>query len=97
MTDEKRKPPAHAWKAGQSGNPNGRPAGTGEVARMRDEMAKHVPAVVAKLVEGALSGDIGAARLLMERGYARVRTLRGGLDAWIAAGHDMQMLAASAA
>ncbi len=43
------------------------------------------------------AGAAQAARLLMERGYARVRTLRGGLDAWIAAGHDMQMLAASAA
>ena len=43
------------------------------------------------------AGAAQAARLLMERGYARVRTLRGGLDAWIAAGHDMQLLAASAA
>lgn len=43
------------------------------------------------------AGAAQAARLLMERGYARVRTLRGGLDAWIAAGHDMQSLSASAA
>lgn len=43
------------------------------------------------------AGAVQAARLLMERGYARVRTLQGGLDAWIAAGHDMQILAASAA
>ena len=43
------------------------------------------------------AGAAQAARLLMERGYARVRTLQGGLDAWIAAGHDMQTLSASAA
>lgn len=43
------------------------------------------------------AGAAQAARLLMERGYARVRTLQGGLDAWIAAGHDMQPLPASAA
>jgi membrane protein DedA with SNARE-associated domain/rhodanese-related sulfurtransferase len=43
------------------------------------------------------AGAAQAARLLMERGYARVRTLRGGLDAWIAAGHAMQTLPASAA
>ncbi len=73
MTDEKKKPPAHAWKAGQSGNPNGRPTGTGEVARMRAEMAEHVPAVVAKLVESALAGDVGAARLLMERTIAPLK------------------------
>ncbi|NJD33536.1 MAG: sulfurtransferase [Betaproteobacteria bacterium] len=43
------------------------------------------------------AGAAQAARLLMARGYARVRTLQGGLDAWIAAGHDMQNLPASAA
>lgn len=43
------------------------------------------------------AGAAQAARLLMARGYARVRTLQGGFDAWIAAGHDMQALAASAA
>jgi membrane protein DedA with SNARE-associated domain/rhodanese-related sulfurtransferase len=42
------------------------------------------------------AGAAQAARLLMERGYARVRTLRGGLDAWIAAGHDMETISASA-
>ena len=30
-----RKPPAAAWKPGQSGNPKGRPAGSGEVAKLR--------------------------------------------------------------
>jgi hypothetical protein len=67
MTDDKRKRPETAWKPGESGNPNGRPAGTGEVARMRAAMAEHVPAVVAKLVESALAGDVGSARLLLER------------------------------
>ena len=43
------------------------------------------------------AGAAQAARLLMARGFARVRTLQGGLDAWIAAGHDMQTLSASAA
>lgn len=43
------------------------------------------------------AGAAQAARLLMERGYARVRTLQGGLDAWIAAGHDMQSLSVRAA
>ena len=43
------------------------------------------------------AGAAQAARLLLERGYARVRTLQGGFDAWIAAGHDMQTLSAAAA
>ena len=41
------------------------------------------------------AGAAQAARLLMERGYARVRTLHGGFDAWIAAGRDMQTLSAA--
>jgi rhodanese-related sulfurtransferase len=31
-----------------------------------------------------------AARLLLARGYPRARPLRGGLDAWIAAGHGVE-------
>jgi rhodanese-related sulfurtransferase len=31
-----------------------------------------------------------AARLLLARGYTRARPLRGGLDAWIAAGHGVE-------
>jgi membrane protein DedA with SNARE-associated domain/rhodanese-related sulfurtransferase len=38
-----------------------------------------------------------AARLLMTRGYRRVRPLRGGLDAWDAAGYAIQRLAHAAA
>ena len=55
------------WKPGESGNPAGRKPGSGEVAKLRAAMAKHVPALLAVLVERALSGDIGAARLLLER------------------------------
>jgi len=37
-----------------------------------------------------------AAQLLMVRGFARVRPLQGGFDAWIAAGHEVQNLSAVA-
>jgi len=73
MTASKRKPPPHAWKPGESGNPAGRAPGSGEVAKMRAAMAEHVPALVAVLVERALSGDIGAARLLLERTIAPLK------------------------
>lgn len=62
-----RKPPPHAWKPGQSGNPAGRSPGSGEVAKLRTAIAAHIPALVAVLVERALGGDVGAARLLLER------------------------------
>ena len=61
------------WKAGESGNPAGRKPGSGEVAKMRAAMAEHVPALLAVLVERALAGDIGAARLLLERTIAPLK------------------------
>lgn len=64
---ETRKAPPDAWKPGQSGNPAGRAPGSGEVAKLRATIAVHVPALVAVLVERALGGDVGAARLLLER------------------------------
>lgn len=64
---ERRKPPPHAWKPGESGNPAGRRPGTGQVARLRAAIAEHVPTIIEKLTSAALAGDIGAARLLLER------------------------------
>jgi len=55
------------WKPGESGNPAGRRPGTGEVARLRSAIAEHVPNIIDKLVENAIAGDVGAARLLIER------------------------------
>jgi hypothetical protein len=61
------------WKPGESGNPAGRKPGSGEVAKMRAAMAKHVPAVLAVMVQRAMVGDIGAARLLLERTIAPLK------------------------
>jgi hypothetical protein len=52
---------------GTSGNPKGRPPGAGEVVKLRAAIAKHVPAIVEKLVEQAKAGDAAAARILLER------------------------------
>jgi len=61
------------WKPGQSGNPAGRRPGSGDVAKLRAAMAAHVPALVKVLLERALSGDVGAARLLLERTIAPLK------------------------
>ena len=61
------------WKAGESGNPAGRKPGTGDTAKLRASMAEHVPALVAVLLERAKAGDIGAARLLLERTVAPLK------------------------
>ena len=74
MSPSKRKAPSTAWTPGTSGNPNGRAPGSGEVAQMRAAMARHVPGLVAVLVERALSGDVGAARLVLERTIAPLKS-----------------------
>lgn len=71
MTATKKSP--GQWKAGQSGNPKGRKPGTGEVAKMRAAMAEHVPALMAVVLARAMGGDIGAARLLLERTVAPLK------------------------
>lgn len=55
------------WKPGQSGNPNGRPPGSSESGKLRADIEKKVPGIVAKLVRQANDGDVQAARLLLER------------------------------
>ena len=69
----RRKPPAAAWKPGQSGNPKGRPAGSGEVAKLRAAIADRVPELLSKLMAQALKGDTAAARLLLERAIAPLK------------------------
>ncbi len=63
----KKKPTTGRWAPGQSGNPSGRRPGTGKVAKLREDIAGHVPDIVARLVEQAKDGDVQAARLLLER------------------------------
>ena len=67
MTDSKRVPPPHAWQPGTSGNPAGRKPGTGRVGKLRAAIEKDVPEILASLAAAAIGGDVGAARLLLER------------------------------
>lgn len=69
----RREPPAQAWKPGQSGNPKGRPPGTGEVAKLRAAIAGNVPAILQSLTTAALAGDVQAARLLLERALPPIK------------------------
>lgn len=55
------------WKAGQSGNPKGRPPGANSMTNLRKQIAEHLPAIIEKQIELALEGDRLAARLLIER------------------------------
>lgn len=75
MTATAKKKRPGRWKAGESGNPKGRPAGTGKVAEMRAAIAAHMPELLQALVTKALDGDVGAARLLLERTVAPLRAV----------------------
>lgn len=61
------------WKPGESGNPKGRKPGTGEVGRIRASIAARVPELLAAMMARALDGDVGAARLLLERAVAPLK------------------------
>lgn len=60
------------WKKGQSGNLNGRPKGvystrSGTAASMK-RIHRMLPKVIEAMFAAALKGDVGAARLLLDRG-----------------------------
>jgi len=70
-----RKKPLPGWEKGQSGNPAGRPKGTGEVAKVRAAIAARVPELLERLMTQALDGDTSAARLLLERAIAPLKAI----------------------
>ena len=71
MTEPKKK--RGSWKPGQSGNPAGRPPGVGEVGKLRAAIGERVPELLAAMMTRALDGDVGAARLLLERAVAPLK------------------------
>lgn len=63
------------WKKGQSGNPAGRKAGSGEVAKLRSAITGEVPEILKALIRTAKTGDVQAARLLLERVLPPLRAI----------------------
>lgn len=77
MTEPKKR---GRWKAGESGNPKGRPPGAGEVAKLRASIAGHMPEIIGQLVEAAKGGDVQAARLLLERVLPPVKPMEQAIE-----------------
>lgn len=71
MTEKKPK----GWQPGISGNPKGKPPGSGELQRLRASIAADVPEILAGLVLAAKGGDIQAARLILERVLPPVKAI----------------------
>jgi hypothetical protein len=55
------------WQPGRSGNPGGRKPGSGQIGKLRAAIEKDVPEILVSLATAAKAGDVGAARLLLER------------------------------
>jgi len=55
------------WLPGASGNPAGRPAGSGHVARLRAELAQELPGILESLIRQAKGGDVAAIRVVLDR------------------------------
>ena len=77
------------WPAGQSGNPSGRPPGSGEIARLRAAINEHLPEIISQLVEKARQGDMQAARILLERVLPPVKAVESTVEIEIPAGGDL--------
>jgi hypothetical protein len=58
------------FQPGQSGNPAGRAKGSGKVAELRAMLEPHVPAILQVIAEKARSGDLTAARIILDRIYS---------------------------
>jgi hypothetical protein len=64
------------FRKGQSGNPRGKPSGTGKIEPLREQIRAAVPDIITAMVEQAKAGDVGAARLLLERSIPAVKPIQ---------------------
>jgi len=57
----------HLWKAGESGNPAGRPPGMGKVTQYRAMLQSHAAELIQIAVDQAKAGDSAALKLCIDR------------------------------
>lgn len=60
------------FKKGQSGNPSGRPKS--DTANLKPLLAKHGKGVLQKVIDTALSGDLTACKLILDRLYPAIKS-----------------------
>lgn len=75
------------WQPGRSGNPAGRKPGTGSVQQLRAQIELLIPEIIQVLAMKAREGDIGAARLLLERVVPALKPLEAPQALQVDEGH----------
>ena len=91
MTTKKPK----GWQPGQSGNPKGKPPGSGELQRLRASIAEHVPTILEQLIAAAQGGDMQAARLILERVLPPVKAIEQPVELQLPDGGTLTAKAAA--
>lgn len=68
------------WLPGGSGNPAGRPQGSGASAQLRSLLEASAPELTGKAIELALAGDTTALRICLERVVPALKAMDAPLD-----------------
>ena len=72
--------PVNLWKAGQSGNPAGRPPGQSDITKLRAMLVPKAPELLETVFNAAKGGDMVAARLILERIFPAVKSTEQGVE-----------------
>ena len=80
MTPDKTRDQHGHWLPGASGNPAGRPTGSGHVARLRAELAQELPGILQALIKQAKGGDVAAIKVILDRVIPPLRAVDAPLS-----------------
>lgn len=61
------------FKKGESGNPLGKPKGTGKIQYLRDQITASMPEIIDTLIIAAKAGDTSAAKILIDKSICSLK------------------------